>query len=194
MEPQRITVDTTLLEKHNLTAAEFIIILAALWKVDLDEAAHNMIRMGTARVELGLVLPNQIAIDRFYATLADSATPQISEEELDDLVQKMKAVYPKGKKPGTDQYWADGPQLLKERLRMFIRKYGEYKAKDILEATQRYVEEMRDNPYMRTLRNFIYKDEASRDGVNALSDLYNYLEHKEEVSDAPQSEWTAQVK
>lgn len=88
MEPQRIIVDTTLLEKHNLTAAEFIIILAALWKVDLDEAAHNMIRMGTARVELGLVLPNQIAIDRFYATLADSATPQISEEELDALVQR----------------------------------------------------------------------------------------------------------
>ena len=193
MEPQRITIDPKALEKNNLTLAEFIIVLAAVWHIDLDEAAHNMIRMGTARAELGLVMPNQIAIERFYAAIADSSVPQISDEELLTLARKMKALYPKGMKPGTTVYWAEGPELIARRLRLFFRKYGEYSPEEILDATQRYITEMRDNMFMRTLKNFIFTEDYGG-AENFSSDLYNRLENKEEVTDTPASDWTADVK
>lgn len=193
MEPTRITIDPEAIEKNNLTLGEFILVLAAYWKVDLDEAAHHMLRMGTARNELGLVLPNQIAIEKFHNAIADSAAPQISEEDLLDLAKKMKTVYPKGMKPGTTTYWAEGPQIIARRLRLFIKKYGEYSAEDILGATQKYVKEMTGNMFMRTLKNFIFTEDYSGNN-NFSSDLYNWLENSDEPIDTPNSDWTANVK
>ena len=193
MEQQRITIDPKVLEKNNLTMAEFIIILAAVWHIDLDEAAHNMIRMGTARSELGLVMPNQIASERFYSALSDSAAPQISDEDLMTLVKKLKTIYPKGMKPGTTVYWAEGPELIARRLRLFFRKYGEYPPEEIIDATQRYVTAMQNSMFMRTLKNFIFTEDYSGND-NFSSDLYNYLENKEESSEAPNVDWTATVK
>ena len=195
MEQKRITIDPSVMERHNMTIGEFIITLAALWKVDLDEAAHHMVKMGTARVELGLVLPNQIAVDRFYAVLADSTEIKISESDLQTLAGRLKLVYPRGKQPNTDVYWTEGVQLIAERLRNFFRKYGEFPANEVVDAAKRYVEEMSENPFMKTLKYFIYKDTYGPNGtVEYSSDLYTYIENKGQKSDAPDPNWTGNLR
>jgi len=195
MGPQRFTIDPVNLEKHNLTPSEFVLILAYVWQVNLEDAAYNMVRFGTARSEMGFIAPNQIALDRFYAALNDSTELQMGDKELEDLAYKLKIIYPKGKQPGTDVYWTEGVQLIMARLRAFFRRYGEYPAKEIIEATQQYVKDMDGKMFMKTLKYFIYKEPMTKSGeVEPSSDLYNYLEHKGEVSNSLDPNWTGIVK
>lgn len=192
MEIQKITIDPAALEKNNMTAGEFLITIASLWGIDLDETAHGMVTYGTARVELGQVIPNQIAVDRAMQVIEDSTDIDIDDSTLTRLAQGMIDLYPKGKKAdGT--WWTDGILLTKRRLRGFFVKYGMFPVEDILDATERYVSEMTGNMYMRTLRNFIYvEDTTGRNSDRYFSDLYNWIVHKDE-DDGTHGDWAIRI-
>ena len=47
---------------------------------------------------------------------------------------------------------------------------------------------------MRSLKNFIYKEEVQLDGTTDLqSDLYNFLENPESLAD-PRADWTVELR
>lgn len=190
MDLQRLTIDLSKLQKYNLQPADFLLILAYVWKADLDEAAHRMCKMGTARIDLGMVVPFQLSLERFFNAIRDSETDHIPEEELDRLAAKLREVYPSGTNR-LGQFWVEGTKLISHRLRMFMLEYGRYPDEDIVEATRKYVQDMEGSPYMRTLKNFIYKDGET--GSERSSDLYTYLENKDDDSSA-KGDWTARVK
>lgn len=117
-------------------------------------------------------------LSRIDQVLADSAVTAKTDTQLYELAEKMKKIYPSGKKPGTDYYWSEGVLLIVRRLRTFFHKYGDFPDEDILEATRRYVEDKTDDPTMRLLRYFIFKDPVGGGNeVEPTSDLLTYLEH-----------------
>jgi len=100
--------------------------------------------------------------------------------QLEELAERLKAVFPEGKKPGINKYWAEGPALIVKRIEKFFEKFGrkpEWTDDAIVEAAQRYVESFNgDYTWMRTLKYFLWKDE---DGGQS-SDLYNVLTHPDQ--------------
>jgi hypothetical protein len=99
--------------------------------------------------------------------------------ELDELAKRLKEIYPKGMKDDK-WYWADSVALIKKRLQAFFVKYGRYPAEEIIDATQRYVDAMRDRDDMRLLKYFIFRDKRVDGEVVPSSDLLNWMENKGE--------------
>ena len=100
-----------------------------------------------------------------------------------DTAAKMRALFPKGIKDGTNSRWVDGLALVSKRLKQFTQKYGEFTEDEIVEATKRYVDSFSGNyQRMRTLRYFIWAEKRNpgTGEVEYTSDLLNCLEDTED--------------
>ena len=122
--------------------------------------------------------------------------PQELRERLENLSKQLKEIYPKGKKPGTNYYWTEGPILIIRRLTSFFKKYGTgYTDEQIIEATKKYVEGFNGNyQYMRLLKYFIFKEDLNANNeVEGSSDLVTYIENAGQ-EDELSNDWTSTLR
>lgn len=123
--------------------------------------------------------------------IADSSGKiEKSDEELIQLAQKMRELYPQGKMKDrfgrmTPYYYRCNNAEVVRKLKKFFTVFGDVKDDDILDATRRYVASFQGNyTGMRLIKYFILKDDVrpSEDGtghVEQISDLATFLENKE---------------
>lgn len=112
-----------------------------------------------------------------------------------DLAAKLRALFPKGIKEGTNSRWVDGLALVSKRLKQFVQKYGEFTEDEIVEATKRYVDSFNGNyQRMRTLRYFIWADKRNpgTGEVEYTSDLLSFIEDAE--SDDMITDWEVKLR
>lgn len=128
--------------------------------------------------------------------LSDSNLKEEKKSELEVLASKLKEVFPKGKKEGTNQYWSEGTALIVKRLNLFYKKYGKsYTNEQILNAAKRYVESYKgDYRFMRTLKYFIWAEKTNaKSEVESTSDLLTYIENKDEIQ-VENGNWEIELK
>jgi hypothetical protein len=187
-----ITINREIIEKEGWTLGEFILMLCTLNKLDLEAAKRLLIKkglmtdhcpaaeyppLGVAAMSDGVKAYNDIVIK---SSLTANGSPT-KDEELEALAIRLKEIYPKGKKD--DRWpWAEGVALIKKRLQAFFVKYGRYSAEEIIDATERYVQEKQDQEDMRLLKYFIFRDKKVDGEVVASSDLLTWIENKGEES------------
>ena len=123
--------------------------------------------------------------------IADSSGKiEKSDEELIQIAQKMRELYPQGKMKdrfgrATPYYYRCNNAEVVKKLKKFFTVFGDVPDDDILDATKRYVASFRGNyTGMRLIKYFILKDDVrpSEDGtghVEQISDLATFLENKE---------------
>ena len=131
---------------NGITLGEALLLLTIHNEQDLVQAKSSLVHKGliTAKRDenfqpIGWKLTRHGAeiIDN---VIVDSSKPVTTENKLDKLAQELKDLFPKGKKPGTNNYWAEGKALIVRRLKLFFKKYGDdYPFEDIIEATRNYV-------------------------------------------------------
>lgn len=185
-----LTINREIIEKEGWTLGEFLLMLCTINKIDLQAAKRLLIQkglmtdhcppeqyppLGVAPMEEGVKKYNEIIIK---CSPSVNGTPS-TDEELDELAIRLKKIYPKGKKEGR-WYWADSPELIKERLKKFFVKYGRFSAEEIIDATERYVKDKQDQEDMRLLKYFMFRDKRVDGEVVATSDLLNYIKLKDE--------------
>ena len=112
-----------------------------------------------------------------YVTLTDtgehiaeglmaSSMNSSSEERCVSLAEKLREVFPAGKKPGYAYTWRDSVSCIADRLKKFFMKYGEYTDEQIIEATKAYVASFNGNyTYMQLLKYFIWKNKVTGEEV-----------------------------
>lgn len=128
-------------------------------------------------------------------TMSAYTSTKTSELNFLDVASKMRAIFPKGIKEGTNSRWVDGLSLVAKRLRQFTAKYGEFTEEEILDATKRYVDSFNGNfTKMRTLRYFMWADKRnpSTGEVEYTSDLLSFLEDTEDSNRV--SDWEVQLR
>lgn len=192
------TIDTECLPP-DITPSQYFLLLSLIEE-------PNTIERATDLYEKGRVMPlydSETKVLRGFALTPESREEvrEILEKSLvvktnnyKELAQKLKEVFPPGKKDGTSRYWAEGVTLIERRLKVFEKKYGVFPEEDILDAAKRYVEGFNGNyKYMRTLRYFIFREEigAAHD-LESKSDLLTYLENKGEEENL-RNDWTSTV-
>ena len=108
-----------------------------------------------------------------------------TKAERFELVDKLRELFPEGKKTGTSKYWRGNRGDVGEKLKKFYEKYGVYEDEKIIEASQKYISSFGDNKQlMRTLEYFILKDGSS--------DLATILENADSIkSDENNDMWTS---
>ena len=187
----KIVIDKGIIEKHGLTAEELIVLMAVINGVNLTRAKEGLTKKGYAISTLdfddGIALKRSVpGVDVYNNIVMESAEQtEINEDRLIHLAERMKEIYPKGKKDNT-WYWADGAQVIARRLKIFFHKYDKHRKitdEQIIDATKRYVDEMLGKADMRLLKYFIFKEPVGKGGdVEPVSDLLTYIENKGQVS------------
>lgn len=182
-----INIDDKELDKLNLSKADLMLLLYFTYKDREIYLQESCTKLHTRNYLISNV-SNPTIIDYnlnpgTMDILEQLITSNIKPKSLDlkNLAIKLKDMFPKGKKPGTSQYWTEGISLIETRLKLFIRKFGEFKEEDIIKATQNYLDEMENNPYMRTLKYFIFKNEIKNNIIEETSELYTYITHLNET-------------
>lgn len=187
---------------NNITLGEALLLLAIANKANLEEAEQSLIKRGyiTAnrnnlfqQIGWRITSKGTSAID---SVIVDSDENQKPEDNLVDLATKLKEIFPKGKKVGTNYYWADGVALIVRRLKLFFKKYGDsYTDEQIVQAAEKYVQGFNgDYQYMKLLKYFILKEKVGAGGdVEGESDLINYIENAGQ-EDTLSNDWTSTLK
>lgn len=185
-----LTINREIIEKEGWTLGEYLLMLCTINKIDLHAAKRLLVSkglmtdhcpeeqyppLGVAPMEEGIKKFNDIVIKSSPATSGGPA----SDEELTRLAKRLKEIYPKGKKEGR-WYWAEAESLIKRRLQAFFVKYGRRSSEEIIDATERYVQEKQGQPDMRLLKYFIFREHKTDGETNASSDLLTWIENRGE--------------
>ena len=98
--------------------------------------------------------------------MANSNISNAPEDSYLELANKLREIFPAGKKPGYAYTWRDSPSCIADRLKKFFLKYGEYTDEQIIQATKAYVDSFNGNyQYMQLLKYFIWKNKVTGEEV-----------------------------
>ena len=159
--------------------------------------------MKQSLIDKGYITSAGNLFDRYTATdkavklldnvLADSSVDD--DTKITELATKLKELYHKGKKEGTNQFWADGVSIIVKRLKIFYKKYGFYDNDIIIKATEDYIKSFNgDYRFMKTLKYFLWSEKVNKAGeVEPTSDLLTYIENAGEI-DELSDDWLNELK
>ena len=173
-------------QQNGITIDEALLMLAIHNKADLERAEKALVQKGLITAErnnlfqqVGWRLTNK-GTEVLDSVIMDSDKEQEPQDRLIQLATRLKEIFPKGKKDGTNYYWTEGVALIVRRLKLFFRKYGnKFTDEQIIQAAEKYVQGFNGNyRYMRLLKYFIFKEEVGANGeVEGGSELINYIEN-----------------
>ena len=188
-------------QQNGITIDEALLMLVIHNKVNLEGAERALIQKGLITAErndlfqqVGWRLTNK-GTEVLDSVIIDSDKEQEPQDRLIQLATKLKEVFPKGKKDGTNYYWADGVALIVRRLKLFFKKYGnKFTDEQIIQAAEKYVQGFNGNyQYMRLLKYFIFKEKIGANGeVEGDSELISYIENAGQEEDL-RNDWTSSL-
>lgn len=201
-----ICINKSVLEKYNIEFSEFLYMML-LCNVDNYKDIQNIVREKLLQSGyISGIYDNNFVISSYKTTekgnelldsiILESEPSQEPVDKLDSLASALKDIFPKGKKPGTNYYWADGKALIIRRLKLFFKKYGNiYTDKQIIKAANKYVSSFNgDYSYMRILKYFIFKEKIGVNGdIEGDSELITYIENDGQ-EDEGNRDWTTTLK
>lgn len=118
--------------------------------------------------------------------------------KYETLAEKMRELFPKGKKPGTNYMWRDSIAVIAKRLKSVQMKYKachgtEFTEEQALNATKAYVESFNgDYRYMQLLKYFISKSTIVAGAIEENSQLMSYIENAGPDNN-PDRDWTSML-
>lgn len=191
----KYTIDKEILAKYNLSVEEFLVLLVNYLGGDCVAAKESLITKGLAHPNIltneGLILSNNTK-DLVAEILIDSDKKVVDkDEEYTALAEKLKEIYPKGRKPGTSYMWRDATGVIARKLKavciQFNVQLSESKA---IEATTAYVNSFNgDYTYMQLLKYFILKKDPKTGELR--SDFLSYVENEDTIENR---DWNVTVK
>lgn len=189
-----ISINEKVLDKYNLTLDEFLVLYLCSREVDVEATIQKLIKMGIVDRDIynkiSAVVSNNTK-ELITSIIIDSDKAVINkDEEFLTLADKMRAIFPEGRKAGTTYYWRDSVQVIAKKLKTLVAKFEIQLTEDIvLDATRRYVESFNGvYTYMQLLKYFILKTDKTTGDIR--SELLSYIENAEQDADN-NPDWTS---
>lgn len=191
----RVSINKDVLEKNNLSMDEFLVLLLTYNKANIQEVKQSLVEKGLADFS---VFDDELVIssttkDLITSITIDSDVKVISKDkEFKELADKLKELFPKGKKAGTTYMWRDSTAVIARKLKTLVVKYDyQFTEEQAIKATKAYVESFNgDYTYMQLLKYFILK--TLPDG-EIKSDFMSYIENEGDENDMG-SDWNTSLK
>ena len=193
-------IDTEILEREGIELDEALYLLSVYKKKPID---FNTIQK--AKVENKILKfenprdPVKIAPKgrSFIESILAKSKVHISSDNLEryrTLADKMREIYPKGLKPGTNYQWRDSTAIIADRLIKLVAKYDiEFTDEEAIEATKRYIASFNGNyRYMQILKYFISKQKPVEGApAEQNSQFLSFLQNEECTTES--QDWTANL-
>lgn len=146
-------------------------------------------------------IPDDVSPTKESAEIVEGtyANMEISGKEDDDrfnnLADKLRGLFPTGRKPGTQLQWRDSTKIIAQRLKIFVKKFDvKFTDEQAIEATKKYISGFNGNyQFMQVLKYFIMKA-GKEDGTSVVnSQLLSYMENTD-CTDNFSDDWTSTLK
>ena len=146
-------------------------------------------------------IPDDVSPTKESAEIVEGtyANMEISGKEDDDrfnnLADKLRELFPTGRKPGTQLQWRDSTKIIAQRLKIFVKKiHVKFTDEQAIEATKKYISGFNGNyQFMQVLKYFIMKA-GKEDGTSVVnSQLLSYMENTD-CTDNFSDDWTSTLK
>ena len=190
-----ITIDEKVLDKYNLTLNEFLVLYLCSQEVDIESTIQDLIDSGIVDRDLynktSAVVSNNTK-ELIAAIIIDSDKAVVNkDEEFMALAEKMREIYPAGKKPGTTYMWRDSVPIIARKLKTLVSKFGvSFTEDEALEATRKYVDSfVNDTKFMQLLKYFILKTDKATGEIR--SDFLAILQNPD--AEVTEDDWTSSL-
>ena len=192
----KLIIDSDACLNNGTCIGEVLLLYEYALKISPESMKQSLIDKGyitNAGNLFGRYTATDKAVKLLDNVLADSSVDD--DTKITELATKLKELYPKGKKEGTNQFWADGVSIIVKRLKIFYKKYGFYDNDIIIKATENYIKSFNgDYRFMKTLKYFLWSEKVNKAGeVEPTSDLLTYIENADEV-DELSNDWLNDLK
>ena len=192
----KLIIDSDACLNNGTCIGEVLLLYEYALKISPESMKQSLIDKGyiTKAGDLfGRYTATDKAVKLLDNVLADSSVDD--DTKITELATKLKELYPKGKKEGTNQFWADGVSIIVKRLKIFYKKYGFYDNDIIIKATENYIKSFNgDYRFMKTLKYFLWSEKVNKAGeVEPTSDLLTYIENAGEI-DELSDDWLNELK
>lgn len=184
----RISIDSRVLAAHKLSLEEFIALFIDSYGLDIEKARHVLVeekhlcgknlRPGIEKLILSNELKEELSV---ILTESDKEVENYTEKFFNSLADKLREIYPEGRKAGTNYYWRDSTAIIAKKLKTLIVKYNfKVTEQEAIEATKKYVKSFNENyKYMHLLKYFILKSTTNSSGDSEVtSELMSYIQNK----------------
>lgn len=191
----RLTIDQTVLEKHDLTVSEFIVLYLSVNSVNIKSCMDSLVAKGLADKNLfsedSIVVSDKVK--DLVSTIAIDSDKSVIDKDAEflELANELRELYPAGRKEGTTYMWRGTTAEIAKKLKTLVVKYKySFTREQVLKATKEYISSFNGNyKKMRLLKYFILKSERDADdNVNVISELMTLIEN-EGQTDAQREDW-----
>lgn len=190
-----ISINEKILDKYSLTLEEFLVLFLCSRECDIEATIKMLIMKGIVDRDIynnvSAVVSNNTK--ELVASIIIDSEPAVinKDEEFDALAEKMRELYPAGKKAGSTYYWRDSVPVISRKLKTLVAKFGvQLTEEKVLEATQRYIDSFNGNyTYMQLLKYFILKTDKLTGEIR--SELLSYLENAGQEDN--NEDWTSSL-
>lgn len=167
----RLTVDTDILSKENLTLGEFLLMLMGYYEIDYSQTFRGLVDKNI--VQKNVFKPTSIVLSNNTKDLIARIITESNEKligsniDFEALAVAMQLVYPSGIKPGTTYGWRGNESEVAQKLRALVTEYDfTFTEEEAVAATEEYVSSFRDKTHMRLLKYFILRTDSEK-GVDS---------------------------
>lgn len=193
-------IDTEILEREGIELDEALYLLSVYKKKPINfntvqkaKVENKILKFENPRDPVKITPKGQSFIESILA----KSKIHVSSDNLEryrDLADKMREVYPKGLKPGTNYQWRDSTAIIADRLMKLVAKYNiEFTDEEAIAATKRYIASFNGNyRYMQILKYFISKQKPVEGApAEQNSQFLSFLQNKESTTE--NQDWTANL-
>lgn len=189
-----VTINSSVLQKYNLSIKEFLVLYLCFLETDIEKTINSLVDKKIADKNLynniDLILSDNTK--ELIATILVESDKAVvnNQEKFNQLAEKMRDLYPAGKKPGTTYYWKDSVPIIARKLETLVSKFNvNFTEEEVLNATKRYIDSFNgDYRYMQLLKYFILKTDRTTGEVR--SELLAFLANEDEEDSA---DWTTNL-
>lgn len=176
MANEIMTINKSILRENGVGVTAYLFMLILMYFPNTSISINTLPLLEYGFIEesdVGYLLTEE-GLSFIKLVEVQSIDKKITVKASEDLVDKLRELFPEGKKPGTNKYWRDNRPNILKKLNNFYKEYGYYDDEKIIEATQRYVQSFGTNTQlMRIASYFVMKD--------GDSELMTILENVNEV-------------
>lgn len=195
----RLTINQTVLDKYELSVAEFLVLYLAANSINFKTCMENLIAKGLADRNLfedaTIVLSDNVR--NLISTIVIESDKNVidREDEFIELANSLRELYPAGRKEGTTYMWRGTTAEIAKKLKTLVVKYKySFTKEQAIKATKDYVHSFNGNyKRMRLLKYFILKSEKDADdNVNVISEFMSLIEN--EGQENIREDWNTELK
>lgn len=184
----RLTIDQTVLDKHDLTISEFMVLYLNVNSVDIKSCMDSLVAKGLADKNLfsegSIVVSDKVK--ELVSTIAIDSDKSVIDKDAEfiELANELRELYPAGRKEGTTYMWRGTTAEIAKKLKTLVVKYKySFTREQVIKATKEYISSFNGNyKKMRLLKYFILKSERDADdNVNVISELMTLIENEDQT-------------